>query len=65
LPLIRKVLQHGNSRVFSLPKSWLVDAEEKVGRKIVAVALEVNSVITVTPVFEKESTERYTKRGRL
>jgi antitoxin component of MazEF toxin-antitoxin module len=54
MPIIRKVIQHGNSRAVSLPKSWLVNAEEEAGRKIVALALEVNKVITVAPVFEKE-----------
>ena len=37
-----------------MPKSWLIYAEEKAGKAIVAVALEVNSVITVAPVFEKK-----------
>lgn len=55
MPITRKIIRHGNSRVVSLPKSWLVNAEEKAGKKIVAVALEVNNVITVAPVFEKES----------
>jgi len=51
--LIRKILKHGNSRTVSLPKSWLSNAEEEAGKKIVALALEVNNVITVAPVFEK------------
>ena len=53
MPIVRKIIQVGTSRAVSLPKSWLETAEEKEGRKIVAAALEVNNVITLSPVFEK------------
>ena len=53
-PIIRKVIQVGTSRAVSLPKSWLTHAENKAGKKIIALALEINNVITMSPVFEKQ-----------
>jgi hypothetical protein len=32
-------------------------AEEKEGKKIVAVAMEVDGSITITPIFEKEKVD--------
>jgi len=53
MPIIRRILRVGASKAISLPKSWLQYAEEKAGRKIIAVALEVDNIITIQPVFEK------------
>lgn len=52
MPIIRKLIQVGASRAVSLPKSWLESAEKATGRKILAVALEVNGSITLQPIFE-------------
>jgi len=41
------------SKAVTLPKSWLENAEQQAGKKIIALALEVNHVITVSPVFER------------
>ncbi|MFA6660438.1 MAG: hypothetical protein WCS62_02385 [Bacilli bacterium] len=57
LPIIRKLTTVGASRGISLPKSWIENAEAEAGKKIVAIALEVGRVITVSPVFEKEVKE--------
>ena len=54
MPLIRKLIDLRTSRAICLPKSWLENAEEEYGRKIVAVALEVNGEIKLQPVFEKK-----------
>jgi hypothetical protein len=53
MPIIRKLLNLGDSKAVTLPKSWLANAEANAeyGKKIVALALEVNGVITITPVF--------------
>lgn len=53
MPIIRKILNIGDSRAISLPKSWLENAEEEAGKKIVAIALEIDRVIILEPVFEK------------
>ena len=49
------MIQVGTSKAISLPKSWLLNAEEEAGKKIVAVALEINNVITISPVFERKA----------
>ena len=53
MPIIRKILNVGDSRAISLPKSWLENAEQEAGKKIIAIALEIDRVITLEPVFEK------------
>jgi hypothetical protein len=55
MPIIRKMIQVGASRAVSLPKSWIDHAEEEAGKRIIALALEVNGSITVQPIFEKEN----------
>jgi antitoxin component of MazEF toxin-antitoxin module len=54
LPIIRKLIKFNTSKAICLPKSWLENAEQEAGQKIVAVALEVNGSITIMPVFEKD-----------
>jgi len=54
LPIIRKVLQHGNSRAVSLPKSWLDLIERETGKTIKEVTVEVNGVLTIQPIIPKK-----------
>jgi len=44
----------GDSRGITLPKSWIDNAEQEAGRRIIAIALEVDRIITIQPVFEKK-----------
>lgn len=53
MPILRKLIPCGNSQSVTLPKTWLTLAEEKEGKKIVAVEMEVDGCLTLTPVFEK------------
>ena len=55
MPIIRKILNVGDSKAITIPKSWLESAEENAGKKIIAIALEVDRVITISPVFERKS----------
>lgn len=48
------MIKFNTSKAICLPKSWLENAEQEAGQKIVAVALEVNGNITLMPVFEKD-----------
>jgi len=48
------LLDFGHSKSITLPKSWISDAEEKAGKKMIAIALEVNGTIILQPVFEKQ-----------
>ncbi|MGA3061037.1 MAG: hypothetical protein ABSD92_11805 [Candidatus Bathyarchaeia archaeon] len=58
MPLTRKILKVGvDSKAVTLPKSWFDNAEQEEGKKIVAVTMEVNGVITIAPVFERKSEE--------
>jgi hypothetical protein len=52
------MLNVGDSKAVTIPKSWIVFAEEKAGRKIIALALEVDRVITLQPVFAKEERKK-------
>lgn len=54
IPIIRRLIPCGHSQGVTLPKTWLQMAEEKEGKKIVAVAMEVNGCLTINPIFEKE-----------
>ena len=54
LPIIRKLTVVGDSKGMTLPKSWIKHAEQEQGRKVVALALEVDHSILVTPIFELE-----------
>jgi antitoxin component of MazEF toxin-antitoxin module len=60
MPIIRSILNIGNSKAVTIPKSWLTNAEDQTGRKIIAFAMEVNGTITLQPVFEKESKDKIT-----
>lgn len=54
IPILRKLIPWGDSQGVTLPKTWLTLAEEKEGKKIVAIEMEVNGCLILTPVFEKE-----------
>jgi antitoxin component of MazEF toxin-antitoxin module len=55
MPIIRSILNLGNSKAVTIPKSWLTNAEDQTGRKVIALAMEVNENITLQPIFEKET----------
>ena len=61
MPIIRSVIDLGNSKAVTIPKSWITNAEEKTGRKIIALAMEVNGTITIQPIFEKETKQEIIK----
>ena len=53
MPIIRKLTTVGASKGITLPKSWLDNAEQEAGKKIIAIALEVNGKIIIQPIFMK------------
>lgn len=56
--IIRKLLKVGtDSRAVTLPKSWITNAEQRAGKKVVAVALDVSDVVTISPVYGKPKTK--------
>ena len=54
MPLIRSILNLGHSKAVTIPKSWLTNAENQTGRKIIALAMDINDSITLQPIFEKD-----------
>lgn len=54
MPLVRALNKVGENRTVVIPKSWLEYAEEQKHKKIIAVAMEVNGSITLSPIFEKK-----------
>lgn len=53
MPIIRKIIQVGTSKAVSLPKSWLQLIERETGKPIKEVAVEVNGILTITPILPK------------
>jgi hypothetical protein len=53
MPIIRALTVSGDSKVVTIPASWLRYAEEKKHKKIVAIAMEVNGSIILKPIFEE------------
>lgn len=58
MPVIRKVMVLGNSRVVSIPKGWLEFYERETGQQIREVTVEVNRVLKIQPVISKESDKK-------
>jgi hypothetical protein len=54
VPIIRKVIGVGASKAVSLPKSWIEFWERESGQKISEVTMEVDRVLTISPLFEKK-----------
>ena len=52
MPLIRKIIDVGKtSRGVILPKSWLEYVEKTSGQPIENVAIEVNDILKLSPIF--------------
>ncbi len=58
MPIIRSIHNLGHSKAVTIPKSWLTNAEDQTGRKVIAIAMEVSDKITLQPIFEKENATR-------
>ena len=54
MPIIRKVIRLGHSFAITIPKSWLIHYEQEKGQKIRELAIEVNGILKVSPVFDKQ-----------
>jgi hypothetical protein len=53
MPIIRRIIAIGHSKAITIAKSWITNAEDEAGKKVIALALEVDGSITLQPVFEK------------
>jgi len=54
MPIIRKVVKVGDSRGITIPKSWLEFLEDETGKEVKKVAIEVDKVLTVSPILPKK-----------
>lgn len=55
MPIVRKVIDIGKtSKAVILPKSWLEYYEKETGKHIDSVAIEVNKILTIQPIFTEE-----------
>jgi len=53
MPLIRKIIQVGDSEGITLPKDWLDWVERTTGKRPTEVTMEVNGTLKVAPILEK------------
>jgi len=53
MPLIQRVIQVGDSRAITIPKSWLVYYERQSGQRIREVVVEVNGKLTIRPILKR------------
>jgi len=53
MPLIRKIMDLGTCKAITVPKAWLDYLERETGQKIIEIALEVNGVLTISPIIQK------------
>jgi len=47
MPLMKKLIQVGNSRALVIPRDWLKCCEEKAGELIHSIFMELDDVITI------------------
>jgi antitoxin component of MazEF toxin-antitoxin module len=52
MPITRKVIQVGEARAVSLPKSWIENLEEQLGHPLTEVLMDVNDEIKIRPKVE-------------
>ncbi len=58
MPIVRKLMNVGvDSRAITLPKSWIENAEQTKGKKIIAIALEVGGKSQTAIGFLKKYSE--------
>lgn len=54
MPIIRKIMNVGDSKAITIPKSWLEFYEKESGETITEVTMEVNRVLTIRPNLSKK-----------
>ncbi len=56
MPIVRKMIEVGKtSRGVILPKSWIEYAEQKEGKQVTAIEMEVDGCLILKPIFEKDA----------
>lgn len=57
MPIIRKIILLGNSKVVCIPRSWLRFYESESGQKIERVSIEVNRKLVIEPYISSDTTD--------
>jgi hypothetical protein len=55
MPLIRKLINVGDSKAITIPPSWLLYIERTTGQKVTEVIVEVNSCINIKPFLQEKT----------
>jgi antitoxin component of MazEF toxin-antitoxin module len=58
MPLVRKLINVGNSRAVTIPPDWLKFYEDKTGVPITEVLMELNGEITIYIAPQIKITEK-------
>jgi antitoxin component of MazEF toxin-antitoxin module len=58
VPIIRALTNTGDSKTVTIPASWIKYAEQQKHKKIVAIAMEVNGSIIISPIFENKKQQK-------
>jgi len=58
MPLVKRLLKIGNSRMVVLPASWLRYHEEETGRPIEELLMQVNGEITLRVRGKRRSSKK-------
>jgi antitoxin component of MazEF toxin-antitoxin module len=58
VPIIRKVIEVGNSKAVCIPKSWFEYYEKKTGQKVNEVSMEVNHELKIQPYLPRKEEEK-------
>ena len=48
MPLKRRLVRVGNSRMISIPSDWLELSEKRIGQPVEELLMEVDNIITLT-----------------
>jgi antitoxin component of MazEF toxin-antitoxin module len=51
MPLIQKIIQIGDSKAVTIPKSWLKYCERQSGETLKEVSVEITDKIVISPMF--------------
>jgi len=63
-PLIQKLIQVGDSRAVTIPKSWLAYYERQSGQCIKEVSVEVDGKLIIRPIIERAKDRRITQEPK-
>jgi len=61
MPLIQKIIQIGDSKAVTIPKSWLTFHERQNKHPIKEVTIEVNNTLVIRPIITLKEEEKNEK----